>query len=89
MKLLGVGQYVRARHGLTSSSPRGLVVTIGSRGVITQVLDYPFAPQLYIAEFEVAGRVSQTVTVAGVSIRDVAPASQADRAPHSALTKAS
>ena len=64
-------------------------MTVGSRGVITQVLDYPFAPQLYIAAFEVAGRVVQTVTVAGVSVRDIAPVSAADRIPHKVLSKAS
>ncbi len=89
MKIMNVGQDVRARHGLTSSAPRGLIVTIGTRGIVTQVLDAPFAPQLYVAQFELAGRVSQTVTVLGVSIRDIAPVNQADRVPGHTLSRAS
>ena len=89
MKIMTVGQDVRARHGLTSSAPRGLIVTIGTRGVVTQVLDYPFAPQLYVAEFELAGRAPQTVTVLGISVRDIAPVNRADPVPQRALSTAS
>ena len=89
MKIMFVGQRIRARHGLTSSSPRGRIVLFGTRGVVTKVLDSPFGPQLYDAEFEVTGRVVETVVVQGVSIRDIAPVRPAHRQSRRELRKAS
>ena len=71
MKVMHVGQQIRARHGLTSSHPSGWVISRGSRGVVTKVEDSE--PLLYTARFQVFDGGVKVVTVAGISSRDILP----------------
>ncbi len=79
MKVMHVGQEVRAIHGLTSSRPSGWIVSRGTHGVVTKVVDSD--PLLYTAEFTVFDGEPRVVTVKGISARDIMPSVPAQRVP--------
>ena len=72
MKVMHIGQEVRAIHGLTSSHPTGWIVGRGTHGVITEVMESQ--PLLYAAQFPVFRKMTEVVTVEGISGRDIVPA---------------
>jgi hypothetical protein len=79
MKVMHVGQQVRATHGLTSSRPSGWIISRGAHGVVTKVKNSD--PMLYSAEFQVFDGVARVVTVKGISNRDIMPLVPAQRVP--------
>ena len=80
MKVMHVGQEVRATHGLTSSHPSGWIVNRGTHGVITRVSHAgPSELLLYSAEFKVFDGAAEVVTVKGISSRDIMPLVPAQR----------
>jgi hypothetical protein len=79
MKVMHVGQEVRATHGLTSSHPGGWIVSRGTHGVVTKVMDSE--PLLYSAEFHVFDGVAEVVIVKGITSRDIMPLVPAQRVP--------
>ena len=87
MKVMHVGQQVRATHGLTSSRPSGWIVSRGTHGVVTKVKDSE--PLLYTAEFRVFDGVAEVVTVKGISNRDIVPLVPAQRVPDHSFDMAS
>ncbi len=77
MKVMHVGQQVRATHSLTSSRPSGWIVRRGSHGVITKVLGSESL--LYTVEFRVFTGTPTPVTVKGIGNRDIVPLVPAQR----------
>ena len=87
MKVMHVGQQVRATHGLTSSHPSGWIVSRGTHGVVTKVVNSE--PLLYSAEFRVFDGEARVVTVKGISSRDIMPLVPAQRVPDPSLSMVS
>lgn len=87
MKVMHVGQQVRATHGLTSTHPGGWIVSRGSHGVVTKVVNSD--PLLYSAEFRVFDGEAKVVTVKGISNRDIMPLVPAQRMPDPSLSMVS
>jgi hypothetical protein len=87
MKVMHVGQQVRATHGLTSTHPGGWIVNRGSHGVVTKVVNSD--PLLYSAEFRVFDGEAKVVTVKGISNRDIMPLVPAQRMPDPSLSMVS
>jgi hypothetical protein len=87
MKVMHVGQEVRATHGLTSSHPSGWIVSRGTHGVVTKVVDSE--PLLYTAEFRVFDGAAKVVTVKGISSRDIMPLVPSQRVPDSPFSMVS
>jgi hypothetical protein len=87
MKVMHVGQQVRATHGLTSSHPSGWIVSRGTHGVVTKVVSSE--PMLYTAEFRVFDGEARLVSVKGVSSRDIVPLVPAQRVPDPTLSMVS
>ena len=87
MKVMHVGQQVRATHGLTSSHPSGWIVSRGTHRVVTRVVTSE--PMLYTAEFRVFDGEARSVSVKGVSSRDIVPLVPAQRVPDPTLSMVS